>query len=428
MDYQKLHQLFLNSSGVCTDTRKVVENSIFFALKGANFDGNKFCKQALNQGAKLCVVDVEALKNDPNCFYVEDVLESLQGLATFHRNYLNTPLIALTGSNGKTTTKELIATVLNTKKKVLFTDGNFNNHIGVPLTLLRLNESHDIGVIEMGANHQKEIAFLAQIAQPNFGLIANIGSAHLEGFGGKEGVRKGKTELYDYLVKNKCIIFFNELEESLKPSLPNYDNVIFYGNNKPKLIKTESDVDGKLVLEIELDNKIYTIKSNLFGAYNSQNIITAIAIGSYFNIPPKTIVTAIESYEPNNNRSQLSITEKDNKLVKDSYNANPNSMLNALIEFKTLTTKDKIFVIGDMFELGEETKTEHLKIVNYIKQNHLSGYFVGKHFCEVLTDDFIGFENVNLAKEFFEANPVIGKTILLKGSRGIGLEKLESDF
>lgn len=425
MEISQIHQFFLQSSGISIDTRKIFDNCIYFALKGANFDGNTFALEALKQGALYSVVDNPDLQNQNNCIYVSDVLECLQKLATFHRQYLNIPIIALTGSNGKTTTKELLAAVLQKKYNVAFTQGNLNNHIGVPLTLLSITNTHEIAVVEMGANHQKEIDFLCSIALPNYGLINNIGSAHLEGFGGLEGVRIGKTEMYKHLMAKDKLIFFNENEESLQPSLPNYANVYKYGKQNIELIDNQSNIEGCLCIKVKVDGKLYTIQTQLFGLYNVQNALTALAVGKYLNVPIDAAIEAIVAYKPQNNRSQISKSVNGNALILDAYNANPNSMLNALKAFNELKTELKFFILGDMFELGEYAGLEHQKIIDYIAENNLQGLLVGKNFKAIQAPkNSISFENTQQASEYLKNNPLKNYTILLKGSRGIGLEKL----
>ncbi|MEY5040733.1 MAG: hypothetical protein RLZZ414_261 [Bacteroidota bacterium] len=425
MEIAHLHQLFLQSSGISIDTRKIFDKCLFFALKGANFDGNSFAQQAIQQGALYSVVDDSNLQNIEKCIYVNDVLQTLQSLATYHRKFLNIPIIALTGSNGKTTTKELLAAVLQKKYKVAYTQGNLNNHIGVPLTLLSIQKEHEIAVVEMGANHQKEIDFLCSIALPNYGLINNIGSAHLEGFGGLEGVRLGKTEMYKHLIAEDKLIFFNENEESLQVSLPNYPNIYKYGKQNVELLSNQSNTNGCLCIEVKVDEQVYKIQTQLFGLYNVQNVLTALAVGKYLNVPMQESVRAIEEYLPQNNRSQISQSKNGNALILDAYNANPNSMLNALKAFNELKIKDKFFIVGDMFELGDYAVVEHQKILDYVQENNLKGVFVGTHFSALqLPKDCRGFVNTLDAIDYFKNSPIQKQTILLKGSRGIGLEKL----
>jgi len=325
-----LHSLFLNSTGVCTDTRKLLKGNIYFALKGPSFDGNKFALQAIQQGAIAAIVDDSSLKGE-NIYLVENVLTTLQQLATYHRQVLKIPVIGLTGSNGKTTTKELISRVLGTSYNVLFTEGNLNNHIGVPLTLLRLKSEHQIAVIEMGANHQGEIRELSMIALPNFGLITNIGKAHLEGFGGIEGVIKGKTELYRHLMENDGVIFCRKNNELLTNNLNHYQKVIFYSTQVDNCICGEISTPASVVKFnwFENQNRIDEIITHLTGDYNLENLVAAVCIGRYFNITPDKIKTAIEGYIPENQRSQIEISGS-NTIIIDAYNANPSSMEAAL--------------------------------------------------------------------------------------------------
>ena len=321
-----LHSLFLNSTGVCTDTRKLCKGNIYFALKGPSFNGNIFATQAIQQGAIAAIVDDSTI-NGENIYLVENVLTTLQQLASFHRQVLKIPVIGLTGSNGKTTTKELISRVLGSSYNVLFTEGNLNNHIGVPLTLLRLKNEHQIAVIEMGANHQGEIHELSKIAMPNFGLITNIGKAHLEGFGGIDGVIKGKTELYRHLMENDGIIFCRKNNELLTNNLHNYQKVIFYSTQPDTCIYGELSTPASVVKFnwFENQNKIAEITTHLTGDYNLENLLAAICIGRYFNVTSDKIKTAIEGYIPENQRSQIEISGS-NTIIIDAYNANPSSM------------------------------------------------------------------------------------------------------
>ena len=345
MKIEKLHQLYSERLLIDTDTRKIRKNSLFFALKGDHFNGNKFAKEALTKGAAFAIIDEEVYFEGSNTILVENVLSTLQELANYHRKQLKTPIIALTGSNGKTTTKELINAVLSTSYKTSATVGNFNNHIGVPLTLLAMNSETEIGIVEMGANHQKEIELLCSIAEPNFGYITNFGKAHLEGFGSVEGVIKGKSELYDFLRKTKGKAFINEDDKIQLKQAEGIEQTPF-NNETIKFIRANPFVS------VEFENTI--IESQLIGKYNYKNISVAIAIGAYFNIPVATIKTAIENYVPTNNRSQI-IQNKSHKIVLDAYNANPSSMQAALENFSQLKDAYKIVVLGDMFELGEDT-------------------------------------------------------------------------
>ena len=379
MNIEKIHQLFLKFQTVCTDTRKIEPNCIFFCLKGDNFDANSFAEEALNKGAAFVIIDNEKFYQDEKTILVSNVLKTLQELANFHRNFLELPIIALTGSNGKTTSKELIQVVLSKKFTAKATIGNLNNHIGVPLTLLSFDESTEIGIVEMGANHQKEIEFLCKIAQPDYGYITNFGKAHLEGFGGVEGVIKGKSELYDFLKDHKKMAFVNLDDDIQKNKTAKIKRYTFSNKDKNANIilpTIESDEFAKTKLE----NLIIT--SNLVGNYNVTNINAAITIGKYFEIDNIFIKEAIEEYVPSNNRSQL-IQLKGNEIILDCYNANPSSMQVAIDNFLSLNKKNKWLILGDMFELGEESVKEHAQIVNLLKNigNHQVS-FIGERFFE----------------------------------------------
>lgn len=424
MTIESIYNYFLQCSSVCTDTRKIEHDCLFFALKGDYFNGNEFVQQALAKGAKYCIVDDKNYENE-YCILVDDVLSTLQELATFHRKKLKTPILALTGSNGKTTTKELINAVLSKKYNVIATEGNLNNHIGVPLTLLRITNQTDIAIVEMGANHQKEIAFLSSIAQPDYGLITNFGKAHLEGFGGIEGVIKGKSELYDYLKNNQKIIFVNQNDNIQVNQTSNYNKVIRFGHGQ----KNSADTNVTLLDVQPFVSITYnglTVKSQLTGQYNFNNMVFAIAVGSYFEVNSNDIVSAIENYTPKNNRSQ--ILEKDsNTIIMDAYNANPTSMIAALENFKQLDREHKVLFLGDMFELGESAPIEHQLIVDYLETNHLGKtYLIGKNFFKTkLKDSTISkFETFDDLKNELITYPLKNKFILLKGSRGMALERI----
>jgi UDP-N-acetylmuramoyl-tripeptide--D-alanyl-D-alanine ligase len=421
---KQLYQTFLNSSGVTTDTRKIEPENIFFALKGPNFNGNQFTALALEKGAKLIVIDEAAYGNIPNTFLVDDCLLALQELAKYHRRQFNFPIIGLTGSNGKTTTKELIQAVLSKKFKTKATIGNLNNHIGVPLTLLSFPLELEIGIVEMGANHQKEIEFLSDICQPNFGLITNFGKAHLEGFGGEEGVIKGKTELYNNLILSNGTIFYNADDVKQNDILQNYINKKgFTTENLPLCLNYQVNNQSEKVEIIYDDNKI---KSNLFGVYNAQNIMYAVLIGKYFNVPDNEIKIAIENYFPTNNRSQWKTTLK-NQLILDAYNANPSSMQFAINEFYHLkTVNEKLCILGDMFELGSSSKIEHQNILNLLSHLNLNAFLVGNNF-KILKEfypNFRFFESVEELIDNKSLKSLQNKTILIKGSRGIKLETI----
>lgn len=422
MNIESIYTYYLQCNSVCTDTRKITQNCLFFALKGDNFNGNTFAKQALENGAKYCIVDEKNYENE-QCILVDDVLQTLQELATHHRNQLIVPILALTGSNGKTTTKELINAVLSKKFKTIATVGNLNNHIGVPLTLLSMTDKTDIAIVEMGANHPKEIEFLCSIAQPDYGLITNFGKAHLEGFGNVEGVIKAKSELYDYLKEHQKIIFVNENDATqVKQTLP-YDNVYHFGlitstDARVELVSSQPYVIAKYNDE--------TIKSQLTGMYNFNNIAVAIAVGSYFKVDSQDIIAAIENYNPTNNRSQLMV-KGSNSIIMDAYNANPTSMMAALENFKQLNKEHKTLFLGDMFELGKTSEFEHQEIVNYLKENNLGDTFlIGKNFFKTCTENtnIKKFETFEDLKQELQQHPVNNKFMLIKGSRGMALERI----
>ncbi|MBT8310063.1 MAG: UDP-N-acetylmuramoyl-tripeptide--D-alanyl-D-alanine ligase [Flavobacteriaceae bacterium] len=422
MRIKELHQLFLNSSGVSTDTRKVTENTLFFALKGDNFNGNEYADEALKKGASFAIVDEKEHTRSNKALLVEDVLTSLQELATFHRNFLKLPIIALTGSNGKTTTKELINAVLSKKYTTVATKGNFNNHIGVPLTLLSMNEHTEIGIVEMGANHQKEIMALCQIAQPDYGYITNFGKAHLEGFGGIEGVIKGKSELYEYLMDENKNIFLNADDGIQKEKLSGYIKKFGFSQKDADYYPIEF-LEANPFVKLTFEG--VSVSSNLIGTYNFANIAAAVMIGKYFNVDINDIKGAIEDYVPSNNRSQ--IIEKDNyRIILDAYNANPTSMKAALINLTNLSDIKKIAVLGDMFELGDDSAQEHQDMVSVLEGLMLDKiYLVGEHFFNTKTtsSNIERFKTFEDFKENFDTTEIDDSSVLIKGSRGMALER-----
>ncbi|RSK40650.1 UDP-N-acetylmuramoyl-tripeptide--D-alanyl-D-alanine ligase [Mangrovimonas spongiae] len=421
MTINALYKLFLECSAVSTDTRKINPGDLFFALKGDNFNGNTFANKALELGAKYVVIDEKEFKTSNNHILVEDCLKALQDLATHHRKILKTPIIALTGSNGKTTTKELIKAVLSKKYRVSATKGNLNNHIGVPLTLLDIKPDTDIAIVEMGANHHKEIAFLCDIALPDFGLITNFGKAHLEGFGSLEGVVKAKSELYDHLKKHSKTIFFNEDDKTQVKQIGNYNKVIAFGaNSKDTKI---SFVASEPFVALEYMSE--RINSHLIGHYNFNNIAVAIAIGKYFEVPHLNIKQAIEGYVSSNNRSQIIKTES-NQILLDAYNANPTSMMAALENFTNLSYKNKTLILGDMFELGDNALNEHQHIVSFLeKQNDITAIVVGEHFSKTKTSSakILALKTYADLANYLEKSPLKNRFILIKGSRGMALER-----
>nr|WP_284698678.1 UDP-N-acetylmuramoyl-tripeptide--D-alanyl-D-alanine ligase [Flavobacterium lacisediminis] len=418
-----LHTLFLNCSSVSIDTRKIEKDSLFIALKGENFDANTFAKEALEKGAKYVIIDNPKYQIDERTLLVEDSLTSLQELAKFHRSYLGLPIIALTGSNGKTTTKELIHAVLSKKYNTLATIGNLNNHIGVPLTLLRFTKETEIGIVEMGANHQKEIEFLCQIAKPDYGYITNFGKAHLEGFGGVEGVIKGKSEMYDFLKSNNKITFVNLDDTIQKEKTEKIERYTFSTNDENSDLKI-SKIEANPMVTIFFNNQI--IKSHLIGIYNANNINAAITIGNYFKVSEDLIKEAIENYIPENNRSQL--IEKDgNEIILDAYNANPSSMSAAIANFIQLEKKNKIAILGDMFELGKESLIEHKKIIEILfNETNINTYFIGKDFYSnrINNSHMNFFEDFETFSDFLKLNQPSNSLLLIKGSRGMALERI----
>lgn len=419
----QLHQLFKECTGVSTDTRKIEKNTMFFALKGENFNGNKFAETAINLGAKYAIVDEDLEINAPSIVKVDNALNALQQLASFHRKTLKTPIIALTGSNGKTTTKELINAVLSTQYKTIATKGNLNNHIGVPLTLLEIDESTNLAVVEMGANHQKEIEFLCDITQPDFGLITNYGKAHLEGFGGVEGVIKGKTEMYVHLKSNYKTIFYNADDTIQNEKIAGYSPTFSFST------KGNGDVDIQLIdtsptISISLQNNL--INTNLTGAYNFNNIAYAVLVGKYFKISDQNIKNGIENYIPQNNRSQILKTNR-NKIVLDAYNANPTSMSLALESFEKINHSNKIVILGDMFELGEAALEEHQNIINLLENLEINkAVLIGKHFysCNIQSNFILQLETFEEAYNFIKKSEITDAQILIKASRGMALERL----
>lgn len=422
MELESIYKCYLECSSVCTDTRKIEQYCLFFALKGDNFNGNTFALQALEAGAKYAIVDEEHHEGE-RCIFVENVLQTLQQLATYHRNQLIIPVIALTGSNGKTTTKELINAVLSKKFKTTATFGNLNNHIGVPLTLLRMTDKTDIAIIEMGANHPKEIELLCSIAQPDFGLITNFGKAHLEGFKNVEGVIKAKSELYDYLKNHQKTIFVNENDDLQVKQTLDYNNVYNFG------LITSSNVSVELVSSqpyVTLKYNELIINSQLTGLYNFNNIAVAIGVGSYFKVDADEMVSAIEAYNPTNNRSQL-MEKGSNTILMDAYNANPTSMMAALENFKQLERENKMLVLGDMFELGTSSEVEHQNIVDYLQDHSLGqSFLVGKNFFKTNMNGsgIQKFETFDDLKSELVKNPPRDKFMIIKGSRGMALERI----
>lgn len=431
----ELYDLFLQYPKICIDSRKAISGSLFFALKGDNFDGNVFAQKALEK-CNYAVVDDPKVACDERFILVDNVLEKLQKMAAIHRKRLGIPILALTGSNGKTTTKELIVAVMQKRFKVGYTKGNYNNHIGVPLTLLSFTKDLDFGVVEMGANHLGEIALLSKITAPDYGLITNVGKAHLEGFGSFDGVKKAKGELYEYLYHNYGTAFINYDNEHLEDMNPPH-SAIYYGTKgfthcqgrleKGNLFMSfrwiDSDDTVKEEINWERDGKL--IKTQLFGDYNFENALAAVCIGNNFNIGAALIKEAIESYIPDNNRSQL-IQTSDNKIIMDAYNANPTSMKLSIENFAKIEGVQKVVILGDMFELGSAAIREHGVVVGLLDDLKFDNVFLLGPIFGNYNDHkkFNFFENVTEFQEFLKTNPLKGKIIMLKGSRGMKLERI----
>jgi UDP-N-acetylmuramoyl-tripeptide--D-alanyl-D-alanine ligase len=422
MSIEKLYEIYLQYPQVQTDTRKISKGEIFFGLKGPNFNGNKFAKQALEMGAALVVADEETGLTDDRVFMVANVLETLQQLALHHRKQFKIPFISITGSNGKTTTKELVHAVLSAKYKTYTTQGNLNNHIGIPLTLLAIRNDAEMAVIEMGANHQKEIESYCRIVLPTHGIITNCGKAHLEGFGGIEGVRKGKGELYDFLRENKGTAFVMWDYDYLRDMSKGIPEIIKYGT-----VGTDHNghaVQSEPFLEVQTDIPgAENIHTQLVGDYNLPNILVAVTVGAYFEVDKKEIVSAIEHYCPSNSRSQM-VQKGSNQVILDAYNANPTSMLAAIENFARQQHDKKIILIGGMMELGDDSLAEHAGIVSLLKQfNWQEVILVGGDFAKV-PHPFRFFPTSVEAASWLKSNPVKQALILVKGSRSMQMEKV----
>lgn len=424
MEISDLYNIYKKYPEISTDTRNSPKDSIFFALKGANFNGNEYAEKAIDQGCAYAVVDEEKYATRPNIILVKDSLETLQELARYHRKqFIKKPIIAITGTNGKTTTKELIYSVLSQEYNVLATQGNLNNHIGVPLTLLRIKKEHEIVIVEMGASHVGEIRFLAEMALPNYGLITNLGHAHIEGFGSFENVVKAKGELYEFIRSTKDGKIFIDYSNLLLREMSEGITSIYYGLEEDLFISGKvTSISPFLALEWKFGNKRNKVQTNMIGEYNLSNALAAITIGKYLGVKASLICKAIEEYVPTNNRSQLKKTEK-NMLIIDAYNANPTSMHAALENFDHMDVNYKVLILGDMKELGPDTDMEHQKIADYISDHNFDRVmFIGDNFSRVKTK-YPRFKNLDHLKEYLEKDPVEDSYILLKGSRGVQLEK-----
>lgn len=425
MKTEDLYKIYLQSRVVSTDSRKISPGSLFFALKGENFNGNRFALQAIELGAKAAIVDEEPETTHPAIFRVDDVLAALQLLAAYHRKQMGIRVLAITGSNGKTTTKELCKAVLSKKFNVYATTGNLNNHIGVPLTLLAMDDRVELGIVEMGANHPGEIRDLCAIANPDMGIITNVGKAHLEGFGSLEGVARAKGELFEHLKANYKIIFMNDGNEYVRKLIPeNYPRIIHYNSeNGPRVINKKSN--PFLELEISVSGKGYLLKTNLLGGYNAENVLAAFCVGIHMGVAPLDIQDGIESYKPQNNRSQF-IESGKNRLFMDAYNANPSSMLAAVDEFLLSGEDQKLLILGEMREVGDSSYKEHKALIDHLEEKHVEqAICIGKSFeTAVKGTGFNYFETVEQSISYLKDHPVTGRYILVKGSRANKLENL----
>jgi UDP-N-acetylmuramoyl-tripeptide--D-alanyl-D-alanine ligase len=426
MKTEQLYKIFRESKGISTDSRTISEGQIFFALWGDNYNGNKFAEEAINRGASWAVIDDPAFETEKTIL-VDDCLSELQALATHHRKETNASVLAITGTNGKTTTKELLSDILSKKLKVHSTKGNLNNQIGVPLTILSAPEGTELMIIEMGANHIGEIRTLCLIAKPDYGIITNIGTAHIEGFGSFEGVVKAKTELYEHLRKVNGIALFNDKDQLLSEKIFRLVNraVPYSDSTGIKLVIKSEPSALNLSLTATYQHKTYKIRTHLFGNCNIENIKAAIATGLFFGVDMKDIAAAIRKYEPENNRSQVIVT-KNNTLICDSYNANPSSMRMAIESFSAVKAVNKICILGDMLELGDKSEEEHIKIHKVLNDNNLRNVLLtGPIFSKVSAGfRFKIFRDVNRLKEFLKTKPLKGNHILIKGSRGMALEHI----
>lgn len=429
MEIDELYKIFLEYPQVETDTRKLKKGAIFFALKGPNYNGNHYTKQAMEAGAAWCVTDeVSDFKND-QILLVEDSLTTLQMLAKKHRQQFTIPFFAITGSNGKTTTKELVQEVMASQYKSYTTVGNLNNHIGVPLTILSIKKDAEIAIIEMGANHQKEIEGYCEYTMPTHGIITNIGKAHLEGFGGVEGIKKGKGELFQYLKKNGGTAFINSDYDSLIELSDGITNIIKYGTSKDNCdycgqIRSDSEY---LEVEITKGANLPSIKTHLVGGYNLPNILTAVSVGKYFNVPDEKIKNALENYLPSNSRSQL-IEKNGNKIILDAYNANPTSMKAAIENLAKMSGNKKVLILGSMMELGNESEYEHAAIMDLIKKHPWEKVILTGDGFKNNDAGFIYFKNASAVAEWIKTQQLTDAQILIKGSRSMQMEKVLEGF
>ena len=420
---EEIYQAFLScNQNITTDTRKISEGCIFFALKGPNFNGNKFASDAIKKGAAYVVIDEENIEIKNKSFLVKDVLTTLQKLSNYHRKQFKIPVIGITGTNGKTTTKELIGEVLKVKYNTLITEGNLNNHIGVPLTLLKLNSEHEMAVIEMGASKRGDIKELVEIADPDYGIITNIGKAHLEGFGSTETIKKTKMEMYDYILNKDGKIIYNLDDSILTEAINQPENHFGYGHLNGHVSGKVVDFHPTIEVEVNYRERKQNIKTALLGDFNLYNILCAATVGYIFRIESELINKSLESYTPSNHRSQL-IKTKTNTIIADCYNANPTSTLAALKSLSSMSAENKIAILGDMLELGENEDKEHEDIVQFMQENNIDGLLVGSIFSNIKCN-FPTFEKVEFILTYLENMSYINSTILIKGSRGIKLEKI----
>lgn len=423
MTTEQLYELYLQHPSVQTDTRKLKEGDIFFALSGPNFNGNDFAEKAIESGAAYAVVDAEIPNETGRILKVDNVLDSLQLLAKHHREQFNIPFIAITGSNGKTTTKELVSTVLTSHFKTCTTQGNLNNHIGIPLTLLQVREDAEMAVIEMGANHQKEIAGYCQYTEPTHGIITNCGKAHLEGFGGIEGVKKGKGELFDYLRKNNGTAFIFNVYDYLIEMSRGINNIVAYGTAEGFITGKALPSETFLKLQISNAESSAIIQTQLVGNYNLPNVLCAAAVGKYFDVPLEKIIHAIETYEPGNSRSQM-LVSGSNHIILDAYNANPTSMRLAIENIAKIKSDSKVLMLGGMMELGEESVQEHENIVELIKNYPWAEVvLVGGDFAKI-EHPFVYFNSSAEVAEWSRHQNFHDSYFLIKGSRSIKMEKI----
>ncbi len=430
MQTTELYKIFLQYPSIQTDTRKLKEGDLFFALKGPNYNANDFALQAIANGAAYAIVDEEPQNSNENIIKVDDVLNSLQQLALHHRKQLAlnaagkpVPFIAVTGSNGKTTSKELIHSVLSSSYTTYTTAGNLNNHIGIPLTILKIKSDVEIAIIEMGANHQKEIEGYCKYSMPTHGVITNCGKAHLEGFGGEEGIRKGKGELFDYLRQHKGTAFIMNDYDYLQEMSNGMEEIISYGTHSADITGMVKSSAETLEVTITSGANINSIKTRLVGEYNLPNVLLAVAIGKYFKVPEEKIKAALENYIPSNSRSQL-IQKDSNKIILDAYNANPTSMKAAIENFVKMDGENKVLLLGGMKELGTESLQEHQSLINLIKKYNWKDVVLVGHEFENTTNNYLHFENAEQAREWYRKQNFKNTSLLIKGSRGTQMEKV----